>query len=81
MRGVKNNFDGFIHLLPFTCMPEIVAGSILPTIEKEQNIPIMSLVLDEMTGEAGFLTRIEAFIDLVRKRRELKNEGKSLYWY
>lgn len=81
MRGVKNNFDGFIHLLPFTCMPEIVAGSILPTIEKEQNIPIMSLVLDEMTGEAGFLTRIEAFIDLVQKRRELKNEGRSLYWY
>lgn len=81
IRGAKNNIDGFIHLLPFTCMPEIVARSILPTIEKEQNIPIMTLVLDEMTGEAGYMTRIEAFIDLVQRRREMKDEGKSLYWY
>ena len=81
IRGTKNDMDGFIHLLPFTCMPEIVVESILPTIEKEQNIPIMSLVLDEMTGETGYMTRIEAFIDLVQKRREIKDEGKSLHWY
>ncbi len=80
IRGTNEGFDGFIHLLPFTCMPEIVAGSILPTIEKEQNIPILSLVLDEMTGETGYMTRIEAFIDVVQKRREIKNEGKRLYW-
>jgi len=81
IRGVKKDYDGFIHLLPFTCMPEIVARSILPTIEKEQNIPIMTLVLDEMTGETGFMTRLEAFIDLIQKRREMKNEGKSFSWY
>ncbi len=81
IRGVHNEYDGFVHLLPFTCMPEIVALSILPTIEKEQNVPIMSLVLDEMTGEAGYMTRLEAFVDLIQRRRELKNEGKSFSWY
>lgn len=74
----KQNFDGIIHLLPFTCMPEIVAQCILPTIEKEQDIPIMTLVLDEMTGEAGYMTRLEAFVDLLEKRRELKNDRNSL---
>ncbi|WP_432407643.1 acyl-CoA dehydratase activase-related protein [Wukongibacter sp. M2B1] len=64
----ERNFDGVIHLLPFTCMPEIVAQSILSTVEKEKNIPILKLVLDEMTGETGYLTRIEAFIDLLASR-------------
>jgi predicted nucleotide-binding protein (sugar kinase/HSP70/actin superfamily) len=32
----------------------------------------MTLVVDEMTGEAGYLTRLEAFIDLINKRRERK---------
>ncbi len=76
-----DDFDGIIHLLPFTCMPEIVVRSMIPTIEKEQNIPIMTLVLDEMTGEGGYITRLEAFIDLIQRRREMKNEGKSFSWY
>jgi len=76
----EKNYDGVIHLLPFTCMPEIVAQSILPTIEKEKDIPILKLVLDEMTGETGYLTRIEAFIDLLMSRRERGfNEG-NISW-
>lgn len=51
-------------------MPEIVAKAILPTISREKDFPIMSLVVDEMTGEAGFVTRIEAFIDLLERRRK-----------
>ncbi len=30
----------------------------------------MSLVVDEMTGEAGYSTRIEAFIDLLERRED-----------
>jgi predicted nucleotide-binding protein (sugar kinase/HSP70/actin superfamily) len=30
----------------------------------------MTLVVDEMTGEAGLNTRLEAFSDLISKRRE-----------
>lgn len=37
----------------------------------------MTLVVDEMTGEAGYLTRLEAFVDLLKKRRE----GKRLENY
>lgn len=67
----KKGFDGVIHLYPFTCMPEIITRSILPQVSREHNIPVLSLVLDEQTGEAGFQTRLEAFVDLlVRKRKE-----------
>jgi len=69
VRFGEKNFDGVIHLMPFTCMPEIVAQSILPTIEREWELPVLKLVLDEMTGEAGILTRVEAFIDLLKRRR------------
>jgi predicted nucleotide-binding protein (sugar kinase/HSP70/actin superfamily) len=70
MLSKEQGFDGAIQILPMGCMPEIVSKSILPSISRNENFPIMSLVLDEMTGEAGFVTRIEAFIDLLERRRD-----------
>lgn len=66
----EEGFDGAIQIFPMGCMPEIVAKSILPTISKDKDFPIMTLVVDEMTGEAGYITRIEAFIDLLERRKE-----------
>jgi Uncharacterized protein conserved in bacteria len=63
-------FDGIIQVFPLGCMPEIVAKSILPTVSQDKNIPIMTLVVDEMTGEAGYVTRIEAFLDLLERRNK-----------
>lgn len=66
----KKGFDGAIQILPMGCMPEIVSKSILPTISNDKNFPIMTLVVDEMTGEAGFDTRLEAFVDLLERRKK-----------
>jgi len=66
----KEGFDGAIQIFPLGCMPEIVSKAILSTISKENDFPIMTLVVDEMTGEAGFVTRVEAFIDLLERRRK-----------
>ncbi|MEN6314228.1 MAG: CoA protein activase [Clostridiaceae bacterium] len=72
----RNNYDGVIQIFPFSCMPEIVAESLLPSIERELGIPVLTLIIDEMTGEAGYMTRVEAFADMLEKRRESgKNEG------
>lgn len=68
----QNNYDGVIQIFPFSCMPEIVAESLLPSIESELGIPVLTLIIDEMTGEAGYMTRVEAFIDMLEKRRECK---------
>ncbi|KAB3534766.1 CoA protein activase [Alkaliphilus pronyensis] len=74
----KRGFDGVIQIYPFTCMPEIVAQSILPTIEKDFDIPYLCLIVDELTGEAGYTTRLEAFVDLLIRRREMGISDKLL---
>ena len=33
-----------------------------------------------MTGESGYITRLEAFVDLLKRRREEKKYGKLLSW-
>lgn len=66
----KKKYDGVIHLYPFTCMPEIIAQSTFREIQRKYNIPIMTLIIDEMTGEAGYVTRIEAFIDMIRMKNK-----------
>jgi predicted nucleotide-binding protein (sugar kinase/HSP70/actin superfamily) len=68
--GARERLDGMVHLLPFTCMPEIVAKSVLPQVTEDFGIPVLSLSLDEHTGEAGLMTRLEAFVDLLRARKE-----------
>ncbi len=66
----QNNFDGIVHIFPFTCTPEIVAQSILPEVSKDFRIPLISFSLDEHSGRAGFITRLEAFLDLLHQKRE-----------
>ncbi|MBW9149143.1 2-hydroxyglutaryl-CoA dehydratase [Clostridium sp. CM028] len=65
----KENFDGAIQIFPMGCMPEIVSKSILTAISNDKDFPIMTLIVDEMTGEAGYITRIEAFVDMLERRK------------
>lgn len=66
----RDNYDGVIQVQPFGCMPEIVAESILPTVSKDYGIPTFSLIVDEHSGDAGVITRLEAFVDLLGRRKE-----------
>ena len=71
-------FDGVVQLMPFTCMPETIAKSILPQVSQDLGIPVLSLVIDELTGMAGVATRLEAFADLARFRRRARMSGLEL---
>ena len=74
--AAKNGIDGIVHIMPFSCMPEIVAQNILPKVSREEDIPVLELVLDEQTGKAGNITRIEAFIDLVMRKKKRRENVK-----
>ena len=78
--AARHGIDGVIHIMPFSCMPEIVSQNILSKVSKNENIPVLSLVFDEQTGKAGYITRLEAFVDLLnRKRRKKQNlDGKRV---
>ena len=69
-RGV----DGIIHVSPFTCMPEIMSQNIFPAMREDCEIPILTLILDEQTGRAGYITRLEAFVDLIKRRKFVKKK-------
>ncbi len=65
----ERNIDGLIHVSPFTCMPEIMSQNIFPKMREDTNLPILSLIMDEQTGRAGYITRLEAFVDLMRRKK------------
>jgi predicted nucleotide-binding protein (sugar kinase/HSP70/actin superfamily) len=65
--------DGVIYLSSFGCgIDSIVADSVERRIRKA-NIPYMLITIDEHSGEAGFNTRLEAYIDLLKWRIENEN--------
>lgn len=66
----EEGFDGIIHVSPFTCMPENTAQSVFPKVSDDFNIPVLSLMFDEQSGEAGTVTRIEAFTDLIKRKKK-----------
>ena len=66
----RERLDGVVQLAPFTCIPEIVAKSILPRVSEDLDMPVISFFLDEQTGEAGVRTRLEAFVDLLKRKRD-----------
>lgn len=69
-----NKFDGVIHVLPFPCAPEATVASVLEYIGHDYGLPVMRLIFDLQSGEGGLDTRLEAFVDMIKGKREKKYE-------
>jgi predicted nucleotide-binding protein (sugar kinase/HSP70/actin superfamily) len=52
-------------------MPEIVAQNIMASTK--ENIPVLTIFCDEQMGKSGMITRVEAFVDLLKRRRQKFN--------
>ncbi len=65
----EQGFDGIVHLMPFACLPELITQSLIPKISIDLDMPILTLAIDEQSGAANTLTRLEAFVDLVRNHK------------
>jgi predicted nucleotide-binding protein (sugar kinase/HSP70/actin superfamily) len=72
----NNHYDGLIHLAPFTCLPEIIAQNIMPTMK--ERIPVLTIFCDEQLAKAGMLTRLEAFVDLLARKRRAINRQNAM---
>lgn len=65
-----NKIDGIITLTAFGCGPDSLMVERITRKSKQYNKPLLNLTIDEHTGEAGFITRLEAFVDMLyRKKR------------
>ncbi len=62
--------DGVITITAFGCGPDSLMVERITRRAKQFNKPLLNLTIDEQTGEAGFITRLEAFVDMLfRKKR------------
>lgn len=65
----KEDIAGLIHVASFGCGPDSMIGEIVERfIRRSGQKPILTLTIDEHTGEAGLDTRLEAFIDMISRR-------------
>ncbi|MFO7674940.1 MAG: acyl-CoA dehydratase activase-related protein [bacterium] len=70
----RERVDGIVHIFPFTCMPENIALEALQQLAEDSGVPLLSLSFDEHSSHTGLQTRLEAFVDLVQRRKR----GRSI---
>lgn len=67
----SGEIDGILALTSFGCgVDSFVVELVEKKIRQESDIPFMKLVLDEHSAEAGFCTRLEAFVDMIIRRQK-----------
>jgi predicted nucleotide-binding protein (sugar kinase/HSP70/actin superfamily) len=64
----QTEIDGIIYLACFGCGPDSMIGDVIG--RKINNKPFMMITIDEHTGEAGMVTRLEAFCDMLRRKKD-----------
>ena len=66
---LNNSVDGIIALSAFGCGPDSLMVDEIQYHANERNMPMIHLTIDEHTGEAGFVTRLEAFVDMLSRKK------------
>lgn len=64
---LQHQVDGMIYLSSFSCGPDAVIIELIRKYVPE--LPMMVIKLDEHKGTAGLETRLEAFADLIDRRK------------
>ena len=77
---LNKKIDGIIALSAFGCGPDSLMLEDIRRKSKKFNKPILNLTVDEHTGEAGFITRLEAFCDMLyrNKRKKLRLQSEKI---
>ena len=66
---LNNSVDGIIALSAFGCGPDSLMVDEIQYHASVRNMPMIHLTIDEHTGEAGFVTRVEAFVDMLSRKK------------
>mgnify|MGYP001945067019 CR=1 FL=1 len=61
--------DGIVTLAAFACGADSLVNEIIDRRARHGSVPHLMINLDEHTGEVGLITRLEAFLDLLERRR------------
>ena len=67
---LRSGADGVIGIIAFGCGPDSVMMDVVrQQASRLKATPFMSLTLEEHTAEAGIVTRLEAFLDMIHRRK------------
>ena len=64
-----SQLDGVINLTPFACGAQSLLGVVVEQKAITEGLPTLAVHLDEHTSELGILTRLEAFCDLLERKK------------
>ncbi|EKE03646.1 MAG: hypothetical protein ACD_20C00173G0005 [uncultured bacterium] len=67
----NKGYDGIVFIAPFGCTPNDSLRNQLNSVQEKAGIPILSLVFDSHTSSTGLQSRLEAFIDMVHRKRNI----------
>ena len=67
----KNYIDWIILITTFPCGPDSLCNEIIT--KKVKDIPIISIIIDELNNSSGLITRLESFIDIINMKRGITN--------
>ena len=67
-----NKIDGIITITAFGCGPDSLMVERITRKSKQFQKPLLNLTIDEHSGEAGFITRLEAFVDMLYRKKRAK---------
>lgn len=65
----ERGFDGLIHIKSANCTPEIDVMPVLQNISADYKLPTLYLTYDSQTSDVGLMTRLEAFYDMIQRKR------------
>jgi len=66
----RAEIDGVIFLISFACGPDSLISELIMRDMKVVGLPFLEIIMDEHSGEAGLMTRIESFVEMVRRKRK-----------
>lgn len=64
--------DGMIMISSFPCGPDSLSNEL--AIRKVKEIPILTLMIDDLNSSVGILTRLESFFDILNQQKEEYHE-------
>ncbi|MBY9006030.1 MAG: hypothetical protein KGD63_04665 [Candidatus Lokiarchaeota archaeon] len=78
LRTGRNEIDGVIFLISFACGPDSLISELIMRDMKVVGLPYLAIIMDEHSGEAGMLTRIESFVEMIkRKKKKIELESQQ----
>ena len=71
LEHAKKGIDGIIHIKSYSCVPELNAIPILNKISEDYKVPILYLSFDGENNISNIDTKIEAFYDMIKSKKNL----------